>query len=128
MLQLEVVPFLQGIFVAVFQNDNAHLHVASTIRDFCSAQYMHLLSWPAYSLDMSPIEHVWDLVGWRLDRDSRTAVSKVELTLCTQVIWNSLPQADIENLFDSMPLRIANTDFGQIISFFCFENFVIYLY
>ncbi|GFU70126.1 hypothetical protein TNCV_5057201 [Trichonephila clavipes] len=56
---------------------------------------------------MSPIEHVWDLVGRLLARDPRPAASKVELLLCIQAIWNSLPQADIQNLFDSMPHCIA---------------------
>ncbi|GFX65776.1 hypothetical protein TNCV_2043101 [Trichonephila clavipes] len=56
---------------------------------------------------MSPIEHMWDLVGRRLARDLRPAASKDELLLPIQAIWNSLPQADIQNLFDSMPRRIA---------------------
>ncbi|GFW27992.1 hypothetical protein TNCV_768721 [Trichonephila clavipes] len=56
---------------------------------------------------MSPIEHVSDLVGWRLTHDPRPASSKVELLLRIQAIWNSLPQADIQNLFDSMPCRTA---------------------
>ncbi|GFX63599.1 transposable element Tcb1 transposase [Trichonephila clavipes] len=60
---------------------------------------------PAYSPDMSPI--VWDLVGQRLTRDPRPAASKDELLLRIQAIWNSLPQADIQNRFDSMPRRIA---------------------
>lgn len=106
-LQPEVVPFLQGIPGAIFQQDNARPHVARTVRDFCSAQHMQLLPWPAYSPDMSPIEHVWDMVGRRLARDPRPAVSKDELWLRIQAIWNSLPQADIQNLFDSMPRRIA---------------------
>ncbi|GFX54334.1 transposable element Tcb2 transposase [Trichonephila clavipes] len=50
--------------------------VAKTVRDFCSAQRMQLLLWLAYSPDMSPIEHVWDLVGLRLARDLRPAASK----------------------------------------------------
>ncbi|GFT78124.1 transposable element Tc1 transposase [Trichonephila clavipes] len=58
-LQPEVVPFLEGIPGAIFQLDNARPHVAKTVRDFCSAQHMQLLLWPAYSLDMWPIEHVW---------------------------------------------------------------------
>ncbi|GFV82724.1 transposable element Tcb2 transposase [Trichonephila clavipes] len=57
-LQLQVVPFLQGIPGAMFQHYNAHPHVAKSIRDFCSAQHMQLLPWSAYSPDMSPIEHV----------------------------------------------------------------------
>ncbi|GFX55031.1 transposable element Tc1 transposase [Trichonephila clavipes] len=57
--------------------------------------------------DMWPIELMWDLVGQRLARDPRPAASKDELLLRLQAIWNSLPQADIQNLFDSMSRRIA---------------------
>ncbi|GFV07227.1 hypothetical protein TNCV_1312251 [Trichonephila clavipes] len=48
---------------SVGKQDNAHPHVAKTVRDFCSAQHMQLLPWPACSPDMSPIEHLWDLIG-----------------------------------------------------------------
>ncbi|GFW10672.1 transposable element Tcb1 transposase [Trichonephila clavipes] len=65
---------------------------------------MQLLSWHAYSPDMSPIEQVWYLVGWR---DPRHGASKDQLLLRIQAIWNSLPQTDIQNLFDSMPRRTA---------------------
>ncbi|GFW92819.1 transposable element Tcb1 transposase [Trichonephila clavipes] len=56
---------------------------------------------------MSPILHVWDLVGWRLARDPHPAPSKDELLMCIQAIWNSLQQADIQNLFDSLPCGIG---------------------
>ncbi|GFW71853.1 hypothetical protein TNCV_3220291 [Trichonephila clavipes] len=56
---------------------------------------------------MSPIEHVWGFVGRCLARDVRPAASKDELLLCIQAMWNSLLQADIQNLFDSLPSRIA---------------------
>ncbi|GFU62682.1 hypothetical protein TNCV_1518731 [Trichonephila clavipes] len=46
-----------------------------------TAQHMQLLPWTAYSPDMSPIEHVWDLVGRRLARDQRPEASKDELLL-----------------------------------------------
>ncbi|GFT40623.1 transposable element Tcb1 transposase [Trichonephila clavipes] len=68
---------------------------------------MQLLPWPAYSLDISPIEHLWDLVDRLLSRDPHPAASKDKLLLRIQVIWNCLPLADIQNLFDSMPRRIA---------------------
>ncbi|GFV41895.1 transposable element Tcb1 transposase [Trichonephila clavipes] len=68
---------------------------------------MQLLPWSAYSTDMSPIEHVWDLVGRRLALDPHFAALKDELLMRLQAIWNYLPQADIQNLFDSMPRRIA---------------------
>ncbi|GFU99568.1 uncharacterized protein TNCV_4082891 [Trichonephila clavipes] len=53
------------------------------------------------------LRYVWDLVGGRLARDSHPAASKDELLLRIQEIRNYLPQADIQNLFDSMPRRIA---------------------
>ncbi|GFV87624.1 transposable element Tcb1 transposase [Trichonephila clavipes] len=56
---------------------------------------------------MSPIENVWDLVGWRLARDPCPAASKDEFLLRIQAVWNSLPQAAIQNLFYFMPCRIA---------------------
>ncbi|GFT06112.1 hypothetical protein TNCV_1595291 [Trichonephila clavipes] len=58
------------------RQDNAHPHVAKTVRDFCSAQHMQLLPWPAHSPDISPIEHVWDLVCQCLASDPRPAASK----------------------------------------------------
>ncbi|GFV41217.1 uncharacterized protein TNCV_2979711 [Trichonephila clavipes] len=51
---------------------------------------MKLLPLPAYSPYMSPIEHVWDLVGRRLSRDPRPAAPKDDLLLRIQAIRNSL--------------------------------------
>ncbi|GFV72344.1 transposable element Tc1 transposase [Trichonephila clavipes] len=78
-LHLEVIPFLQCIPGALFHQDNARPLVVKTVPDFCSARHMQLLSWPAYSTDMSPSEHVRDLIGRRITRDSRPAVSIEEL-------------------------------------------------
>ena len=58
-LQPEVVPFLQGIPGAIFQQDNASPHVAKIVRDFCSPQRMQLPLWPGYPPDMSSIESVF---------------------------------------------------------------------
>ena len=69
MLQPEIVPFIEVIPGAIFQQVKARPRVAKSIRDFCSAQQMRLLRWPAYSPDMSPFKHVWDLVGRRLARN-----------------------------------------------------------
>ena len=50
LLQPEAVPFLQGIPVAIFQQDNARLSVVKTFQDIYSAQRMQLLPWPAFYL------------------------------------------------------------------------------
>ncbi|GFW60070.1 transposable element Tcb2 transposase [Trichonephila clavipes] len=101
------IPFLQGLPGAVFQQDNARPHVAKTVKSYLDSQQVQLLPWPAYSPDMSPIEHVWDIVRGRLARDLRPVVSTDELWLRIKTIWNTLQQADIQNLFNSMPRRVA---------------------
>ncbi|GFU52101.1 transposable element Tcb2 transposase [Trichonephila clavipes] len=83
-----------GLTPGVMQG-NARPHVAKPVQDFCSAHHMQLFPWPDYSLDMSPIEHVWDLVSRRLARDLSPSPSKDELMLLIQAIWNFLPQPDI---------------------------------
>ena len=82
----EVFPFLQVIRGTFFQQDNASPHVAKSVRDFCSAQHMQLFPWSAYSPDMSPTNHVWDLVDRSLARDPRPAASKDEFYLRMKAI------------------------------------------
>ncbi|GFX30756.1 transposable element Tc1 transposase [Trichonephila clavipes] len=98
---------MHGLPGAVFRKDNARPHVAKTVKSYLDSQQVQLLPWPAYSSDMSPIEHVWDIVGRRLARDLRPVASADELWLRIQTIWNTLPQTDIQNLFNSMPRRVA---------------------
>ncbi|GFY22068.1 transposable element Tcb2 transposase [Trichonephila clavipes] len=100
-LLLQDIPFLQGLPGAVFQQDNARPHVAKTVKYYLDSQQVQLLPSPAYSPDMSPIEHEWDIVGRRIARDLRTVASTDELWLRIQTIWNTLPQTDIKNLFNS---------------------------
>ncbi|KAJ4432412.1 hypothetical protein ANN_21031 [Periplaneta americana] len=58
----EVLPLLQATPHAIFQKDNARLHVARIVKAFFEERRVSLLPWPARSPDMSPIEHVWDMV------------------------------------------------------------------
>ncbi len=55
----------------MLQYDNAQLLVARICSHFLEAESIPVLAWPAYSPDMSPIEHVWDA----LDRCITTACS-----------------------------------------------------
>ena len=54
----------------MFQHDNAWPRVARICKQFLEAEHFSVLPWPAYSPDMSPIEHIWDA----LDRHVRQRV------------------------------------------------------
>ncbi|GFW27823.1 transposable element Tcb1 transposase [Trichonephila clavipes] len=57
-LEPVVLPYLQGLAAAIFQQDNAQPHVARIVQRFFFNQQIELLPWPARSLDLSPIENM----------------------------------------------------------------------
>ncbi|UYV74668.1 hypothetical protein LAZ67_12000459 [Cordylochernes scorpioides] len=58
------LPYLQGVPNALYQQDNARSHTARISQQ--ALQDVQILPWPPYSPDLSPIEHVWDIIGRRL--------------------------------------------------------------
>ncbi|UYV70330.1 Transposase [Cordylochernes scorpioides] len=56
--------YLQGVPNALYQQDNARPHTARISQQ--ALQDVQMLPWPPYSPDLSPIEHVWDIIGRRL--------------------------------------------------------------
>ncbi|GFW76995.1 transposable element Tc1 transposase [Trichonephila clavipes] len=57
-LRPHVGPFLNGLPGAIFQQDNARPHTVRVAKYFL--RHFQTLPWPARSLDLSPVEHVWD--------------------------------------------------------------------
>ncbi|GFV52658.1 transposable element Tcb1 transposase [Trichonephila clavipes] len=106
-LQLEVIPFLQCIPGAIFQQHNSRPHVTKTVLDFCSVQLMHLLPWLAYSPDMPPIEHVWALIVGVSLVIGVLKLQKTNFFFAYKQYGISFPQANIQNLFESTPRRLA---------------------
>ncbi|GFX60746.1 transposable element Tcb2 transposase [Trichonephila clavipes] len=62
------------------------------------------LPWPARSPDLSPIQHIWDHLGRQVGPPS----SLNELEARFQQIWNEMSQDFKQNLYASMPDRIAS--------------------
>ncbi|UYV85075.1 Transposase [Cordylochernes scorpioides] len=58
------LPYLQGVPNTLYQQDNARPHTARISQQ--ALQDVQMLPWPPYSPDLSPIEHVWDIIGRRL--------------------------------------------------------------
>ncbi|KAJ4450220.1 hypothetical protein ANN_01627 [Periplaneta americana] len=85
----------------LFQQDNARPHTARVSQE-CLCNVV-TLPWPARSLDLSPIEHVWDHLGRQLQQPR--SLQDIENQL--QKIWTDMPQDTIRNLHASMPARIT---------------------
>lgn len=99
-----VVPFIRQHDV-IFQQDNARPHVARLCTQFLEAEGIQVLDWPPYSPDMSPIEHLWDVLDRRV-RDRVPVPGNVQqLRDAITEEWDNIPQATIDNLINSMRRR-----------------------
>ncbi|GFW24015.1 transposable element Tc1 transposase [Trichonephila clavipes] len=76
-------------------------HPGRVAQDFL--RHFQTLPWPARSLDLSPVEHVWD----QLKRQIPSCHSVHDLELAVQDLWAHLPQDNIRCLINSMPDRVA---------------------
>ncbi|UYV83343.1 hypothetical protein LAZ67_23000652, partial [Cordylochernes scorpioides] len=98
------LPYLQGVPNALYQQDNARPHTARISQQ--ALQDVQMLPWPPYSPDLSPIEHVWDIIGRRLHALPQPR-SEDELWQMVEREWRAIPQDTIRTLIDSLPRRVA---------------------
>ncbi|UYV72346.1 hypothetical protein LAZ67_9002717 [Cordylochernes scorpioides] len=97
-------PCDNGVPNALYQQDNARPHTARISQQ--ALQDVQMLPWPPYSPDLSPIEHVWDIIGRRLHALPQPR-SEDELWQMVEREWRAIPQDAIRTLIDSLPRRVA---------------------
>uniref|UniRef100_A0A3P9KLZ0 Tc1-like transposase DDE domain-containing protein n=1 Tax=Oryzias latipes TaxID=8090 RepID=A0A3P9KLZ0_ORYLA len=90
-----VVPYIQQHHL-MLQHDNARPHVARICTQFLEAENIPVLAWPAYSTDMSPIEHVWDALDRRIQQRVPVPANIQQLRTAIEEEWTNIPQATIE--------------------------------
>ena len=58
---------------------------------------------PAYSPDMSPIEHVWNALDLRVQQRAPVLTNIQQLRTAIEEEWDNIPQAKINSLINSAP-------------------------
>ena len=91
----------RGIMVA---QDKAPHCVARTTQQLLHANNVRMLPWPACSLDLNPIEHIWDLLKCRL-RELPPPNNLAHLECNIGRVWRNIAQATIQNYVGSMRRR-----------------------
>ncbi|GFU13832.1 transposable element Tcb1 transposase [Trichonephila clavipes] len=106
-LEPVVLPYLQGLTATILQQDNARPHVTHIVQRFFVNHQIKLLPRPACSPDLSPIENMWSIVAQRLTQITPPAVTPDQLWKRVEAVWSAVSQEHIQNLFESMPRRVA---------------------
>ena len=87
---------------AIFQDDNARPHRGRIVTAFLEQNGVQHMNWPVISPDMSPIEHLRDM----LDRQLRPQIVKNstlnDVRRHLQAAWHNVPQQQIDRLIRSM--------------------------
>lgn len=95
-----------------FHDDNAPAHRVRNMTQFLQQQNIHVMSWPAASSDLFPIEHVWHVIGRRLCQSQNQPTLLLELRVAPNVVEQH-ESTDFSRFIYSMPRNIracvANT-------------------
>ena len=100
-----VVPFLQAHPDMTLQHDNATSHTARSVHDFLQDRYVSVLPWLAKSPGLNPIEHVWDLLDWRVRARAIPPRNVRELAGALVEEWGNISQQELANLVQSTRRR-----------------------
>ncbi|GFY01180.1 transposable element Tcb1 transposase [Trichonephila clavipes] len=106
-LEPVILPYLQGLATAIFQQDNARPPVECIVQRFFVNHQIELLPWPAHSPDLSPIEIMWPIVAQRLTQITPPTATPDQLWQRVEAAWTTVPQEHIQSLLESMPKVIV---------------------
>ncbi|UYV81499.1 hypothetical protein LAZ67_20001366 [Cordylochernes scorpioides] len=106
-LEPVVLPYLQGLSTAIFQQDNARPPMTRIVQRFFVNRQIEFHLWPARSPELSPIENMWSMVAQRLTQITSPAATPDQLWQSVDAVWYAVPQKHIQSLFESMPRSVA---------------------
>ena len=76
------------------------------LQGYVDRNNVNVLPWPAVSLDMNPIEHIWDYLGRKVRaRGNVHNLRDLENALIQE--WNNIPNVVIRRYVRSMRRRLA---------------------
>ncbi|GBN55213.1 hypothetical protein AVEN_246140-1 [Araneus ventricosus] len=105
-------PYMTFVFPAgngIFQQDNALFHKAQIVLEWFEkhTDEFYLMFWPPSSLDLNPMEHIWDVMERQLRAQTPPCPNISTFRDRCLDIWYKLSPVMYQKLVASMPRRVA---------------------
>ncbi len=84
----------------VFQQDNVKSHTAAITTAWLRSRRVRVLNWPAYSLDLLPIENIWRIIKWKIHKRRPRTLQQLETFIRQE--WDQIPTPKLQKLITSM--------------------------
>ncbi|GFS92792.1 transposable element Tc1 transposase [Trichonephila clavipes] len=102
----------------IFMDDNATCHRTLAVLDCLDSEGIQRLVWPTRSLDLNPIENVWDALGRQVAGRNYPPTNKNTLIRALTEEWDKLPEQLLYNVVQSMVRRVEWWTYPVLIPFF----------
>ncbi|GFW85328.1 transposable element Tcb1 transposase [Trichonephila clavipes] len=102
-----VLPYLQGLATAIFQQDNARSHMARIVQRFFVNHRIELLFWTSSLSGSFADRNMWSMVAQRMTQITPPTDTPDQLWQRMGAAWSAVPQKHIQSLFELMPRHVA---------------------
>jgi transposase len=86
----------------VFMQDNAPGHRAAETRTELREREVPTIFWPAFSPDLNPIEHVWNLMKDWIYKNYPGKLSYDQLRVAVKGVWEAISSEELADLVGKM--------------------------
>ncbi|GFU47942.1 uncharacterized protein TNCV_4967381 [Trichonephila clavipes] len=101
------LPFIRVLQNLTLQQNNVQPPVAGIVQTFLDTVNVRMLSWPARSSNLSPMENIWSMVAEQIARHHTPVTMVDELWHRVEAAGAFTPEHAVQFLFDSIPRRIS---------------------
>jgi transposase len=87
-------------------DDNAMPHRSRAVTAYLQSEAVTSVPWLAINPDLNPIEHIWDMLGRRMQAREPPVQNIRQLEAALHREWQQLSQQDIRRLTGGMRRRV----------------------